>query len=162
MTKKIFPFMLIALLTLASCHKKGDLLNDQRIFAGNNWQRFDTQTFEIKVPTNDECYNLYTIVEIDTAKVKDDALPLNINLYSPNGEHRMFRTLVNLRNRNGLWLGEMKDGYMVYAHKARANFFFNVDGTHKMEISQGTSHYDLPCVHSLTLKVEQAIIEYPE
>lgn len=139
------------------------LVKEQRFFNNNTWTRFEMEKFQIDVNNVDDCYDIYLNLAIDTAFMREDVIPLSFSLNAPNGERRMFRTLVNIKNKNGLLLGEKgDDGYIYFEHKARDYFFFNNKGVYNVEVGQATNRYELRGVKSLELVVEKAELVYPE
>lgn len=153
---------LICSLCLISC-KSDVLVKEQRDFENNTWMRFELEKFDIKVDNVDDCYDIYLNLVVDTAQLKESVVPLVFNMNSPNGERRNFRTLVNVKNKNGLLLGEScDDGYVYFEHKARNYFFFNAEGVYEIEVGQATNRYELHGIKSVELIVERAELVYPE
>lgn len=153
--------LLISLLTLAACGSKV-VIDDERTFGGNVWNRFSPEVFEIDLSNTDDYFNIDIAVSIDTARFRYDMLPLTVNLYSPGGEHRFFYADMPLKEK-GRWKGEMTaDGYRVVQRRVRPFFSFNGTGTHRIEIGQGTSQYDLEGVRSVRLYVENTKVDYDD
>ena len=160
--KRIYTAILGVLL-LCSCGGKQVLIDETREFAGASWQRFTPETFEVNVNSTDDYYRIDFEVVVDSALMRNDQLPLTVNLYSPDGERRMFYTYINLME-NGRWKGEVKkgrsqEGLRVLRQNIRPYFTFNSKGTYRMEIGQATSQYDLDGVESLRLIVERIEVD---
>ena len=102
---------------------------------------------------------LNRITSVDTALYRYESLPLTVNIYSPAGEHRMFYAEIPLKE-NGRWRGEMEDGYMRVRHRIRSYFSFNNAGTHRIDIGQATSQYDLEGVHSVGVHIDRTKLDY--
>lgn len=160
MIRRILPIFLLLLL-LTSC-KNSLVYEDQRTFDNADWQFFAPEKFEVPIRNIDDCYNIYAAVAIDTNQMKMSTLPLFVDLYSENGERRSFNSYIRLKNEKGQWAGKFEDGQLLCENRIREYFFFNTTGTHTLEISQYTHKYSLPGIHSLTLKVEKAKLEYPD
>lgn len=148
---------------LVSCGGKNVLVDDQREFPNTVWNRFQPEKFEITVNNTDDYYCIDFEVVVDSALMRNDQLPLTVNLYSPDGERRMFYTYINLME-NGRWKGEVKkgrsqEGLRVLRQNIRPYFTFNSKGTYRMEIGQATSQYDLDGVESLRLIVERTEVD---
>lgn len=153
---------LLCLLLFISC-KSDILVEEQRVFDNNTWMRFEMENFNVKVDNVEECYDIYLNLTVDTSQLKENVVPLNFNLYSPNGERRMFRTLINIINKNGLLLGDTQDdGYVYFNHKARSYFFFNAEGEYTFEVGQATNRYELRGIKSVELIIKRAELVYPE
>ena len=157
---KIITLFLLSFLslTIASCGKT--ILDEEREFDGNMWNRFKPEAFEAQVSNTDNYYNIDLTVSVDTALFRYNSLPLTVNIYSPNGEHRMFYSEVPLKE-NGRWKGEMDDYRTVSTH-VRTFFSFNGKGRHRIEIGQATSQYDLEGIHSIELDIYKVKLDYGE
>lgn len=155
-------FGLLFSIFFVSC-KSDVLVNEIRIFDNNIWMRFEPENFEVNVDNIEDCYDIYLNLVVDTARLKEDVVPLTFNMNSPNGERRMFRTLVNIKNKNGILLGEPHDdGYVYFKHKARNYFFFNAEGVYEIVVGQATNRYELHGIKSVELIVERAELIFPE
>ena len=150
-------FAIFGTLLLCSCGKS--TFDEQRTFDRNIWNRFTPEVFDVNITNPEDYYNVNLTVAFDTAVFRYNNLPLTVNLYTPNGERRMFYSGVAFKE-NGRWKGEMQDGYRVVNQRIRSYFSFNGKGHHRMEVGQATSQYDLEGVHSITLTIEQAPLDY--
>ena len=157
--KKALPIIL-GILLLAACGNK-TVINDERTFSGDIWNRFTPEVFEVNLSNVDDYFNIDIAVSIDTARFRYQSLPLTVNLYSPAGEHRFFYAEMPLKE-NGRWKGEMKDGYRVVERRVRPFFSFNGTGVHRIEIGQATSQYDLEGAHSVRLYIENTKVDYDD
>lgn len=155
--KRIFP-ILLSLLLLSACGKKS-LVDDNRTFDGNRWNRFTPEVFMVDVKNTEDFYNIDLTVSIDTNLYRYEAVPVTVNLYSPNSERRMFYAEVPLK-LNGRWRGEVVDGNRTVTHHIRTFFSFNSKGEHRMEVGQATSQYDLEGIHSLQLRIYKVELDY--
>lgn len=144
-------------LTLASCNK--NILDEEREFGGDTWNRFTPEMFETHVNNVEAYYNIDLTVSIDTTVFRYTSLPLTVNIYSPNGEHRMFYSEVPLKE-NGRWKGETDDGRRKASTHIRTFFSFNGKGEHRIEIGQATSQYDLEGIHSIELEIYKIKLDY--
>ena len=144
-------------LTLASCNK--NILDEEREFGGDTWNRFTPEVFETQVNNVEAYYNIDLTVSIDTTVFRYTSLPLTVNIYSPNGEHRMFYSEVPLKE-NGRWKGETDDGRRKASTHIRTFFSFNGKGEHRIEIGQATSQYDLEGIHSIELEIYKIKLDY--
>lgn len=160
--KKIL-FAIFGVLLLCSCNKP--LLDDERTFANDVWNRFTPEVFEVNVDNIEDYYNIDVTAVIDTAIYRYLTVPLLFNLYSPNGEQRSFYAEVPF-TENGRWRGEMLPGekkagtLRTASRRIRAFFSFNRKGTHRMEINQTTSQYDLEGIHSIHVTISKAPLDY--
>ena len=96
--------------------------------------------------------------------MRNEQLPLTVNLYSPDGTRRMFYAYVNLVE-NGRWKGQVtpgreRDGLRTLQQNIRPFFTFNNKGTYRMEIAQGTSQYDLDGIRSFRLVIERTQVDF--
>lgn len=146
-------------LTLLAACGKGSLVDDGRTFDGDRWNRFTPEVFEFDVANIENFYDIDLTVSIDTAVYRYEAVPVTVNLYSPNSERRMFYAEVPLK-LNGRWRGEVIDGRRTVSNHIRTFFSFNTKGTHRMEVGQATSQYDLEGIHSLQLNIYKVDLDY--
>ena len=175
MKKKLFTFhlspftfhlALLGVMLLAACGSK-NIIDEERTFAGDVWNRFTPETFEVNVDNTDNYYNIDVTVTVDTALFRYSLLPITVNLYSPAGERRMFYASVPLKE-NGRWKGDIvsgtteKEGRRQVTSRIRTLFSFNAKGTHRLEIGQATSQYNLEGIGSLRLTVENTKIDYKD
>lgn len=157
--KRLLP-LLMATLLLAACGSK-TVVDDTRTFANDVWNRFTPEVFEVDLNNVDDYFNIDIAVAIDTARYRYESVPLTVNLYSPAGERRFFYAELPLKEQ-GRWKGEVKDGYRVVGRRVRPFFSFNGTGTHRIEIGQATSQYDLEGIHSLNLYIENTKVDYDD
>lgn len=148
---------------LAACGGNDVLVDEQREFPNAVWNRFQPEKYEINVGNPDDYYRIDVEVVVDSALMRNDQLPLTVNLYSPDGERRMFYAYIPL-TENGRWKGEVfkgrkREGIRVMKQNIRPYFTFNSKGTYRLEIGQATSQYDLDGVASLRLIVEKTEID---
>ncbi len=161
-TLRLLP--LLFALTLLSCSSNPTLVDDTRTFANNTWNRFTPEVFEFSVPNADDFYRIDLELVVDTALMRNPQLPLTVNLYSPDGERRMFYAYVNMVE-NGRWKGIVtpgrdRDGLRTLTQNIRPFFTFNAKGDYRMEIAQATSQYDLEGVRSFRLNVQRTEIDF--
>lgn len=159
--KRIGLLLLFAVFMLTACNNKKILLDEERTFANDVWNRFTPEVFEVNIDNPDDYYHVTFEVEVDTALMRGDGFPMLVKLYSPGGERRTFRSGLTLR-QNGRWKGENSGAYRLVGDRVKAFFSFNAKGTHRMEVSQATSQYDMEGVHMLRVVVERAKLDYPE
>ena len=155
--KRLLP-LLLAMLTLAACGKKA-LVDDERTFGGDRWNRVTPEVFEVDVQNIEDFYNIDLTVSVDTQTYRYESVPVTVNLYSPNSERRMFYAEVPLK-LNGRWRGEVVDGRRVASNHIRTFFSFNSKGKHRLEVGQATSQYDLEGIHSLGVNIYKVELDY--
>lgn len=156
----IIAFMATAL--LCSCGNK-TLLDDTRTFANDTWMRFTPEHFDIHATSTDDCYNFNVTLTIDTARYRETALPIMIEMQSPEHEKRTLFSTILFRNHEGSWLGSFDDnGLLTVTQTVRQFYFFNTTGTHSLDLSQRTHRYEIHGIKSLNLNITKAKLEYPE
>lgn len=158
MKHRLLPAAVCAALLLAAC-SGNTLLDEEHTFDRNVWNRFTPELFDLSVSNIENYYNIDFTVAVDTAVYRYDALPLMIILQAPGGEERQFYGNITLKEQ-GRWRGEMRDGYRTVDGRIRSYFSFTSKGTHQMAVSQTTSQYDLEGVHSLSVSIVRAKIDY--
>ena len=158
---KYYTTLCILLLSMVSCGGKKTLFDETQNIAGT-WNRFENKTFTVPVTNTDDYFDIYMKVAVDTTLFRQSSLPLNVNIYSPDGERRMFRASVPLRDRQGLPAGTVEHGRMVVDRKVRDLFSFNSKGDYRIEVGQATHLYDIKGVKQITLHIEKAELALPE
>ena len=162
--KKFFlPLILLSFFLLGACGNK-TMIDETHTFDNNTWNRFKYEDFEVNVPNAEDYYRIDFEVVVDSSLMRNDDIPMTVNLYSPEGERRMFYTSVVLRE-NGRWKGEplpgrQKEGIRVISRTIRPFFSFNHKGTYRLQIGQATSQYALEGVYSLRVNIEKAELDY--
>ena len=146
---------------MCSCNRD-TIFDEERSFSNDTWNRFQNETFEVSANNVDDFYDFYITVTIDTAQYIYRTLPLNINLYSPNGERRMFQGTVTLRTPDGRLKGTTEGTLLTTTKKVRDCYCFNVKGSHRIEIGQATNYYDIHGVKSIRMNITKTKLEYPE
>lgn len=161
--KRIYLLFSAALLLIlaASCNSSV-LFDEEHVIADAKWNRFSPEEFHVKSNSVDDYYDLYVTVSVDTNQYRLNSLPVNINLYSPNGERRMFPSTVTLRKSNGQWNGTFEGSVLTCSQRVRDCFCFNTEGDYKVEVGQATHYYDITGVKSIAFKVLKTKLEYPE
>lgn len=150
----------IALGTLLLCACGSKTVYDQEhTFSHNVWNRFTPEVFEIEVGNIDNYYDIDFTASVDTAVYRYDVLPVMVILNSPTGEQRQFYGTIPLKER-GHWRGKADGSYRQATGRIRNYFSFNSKGTHRMEVSQRTSQYDLEGVQSLAVTITKAKLDY--
>ena len=155
-TLHCLPLLVLSFLLL-SC--SGPLLDEQRLFEHDVWNRFTPESFEVDIANTEDYYNIDVATTVDTALYRYASLPLLFTIDSPNGEHRTFYAEVPL-TENGRPRGTTTDNYRTADRRIRAFFSFNSTGTHTIQVKQTTSQYDLEGIHSITLQVTKAKLDY--
>lgn len=160
MKKTINTLLLLGILLCTGCGSK-NIIDEERTFAGDVWNRFTPEVFEVNVANTDDYYNIDVTIAADTAVFRYSLLPITVNIYSPAGERRMFYASVPLKE-NGRWKGEIVGDRRQVTSRIRTLFSFNAKGEYRVEIGQATSQYDLEGVSSLRLTVENTKIDYKD
>lgn len=160
MRKTTNILLTLAVLLCMGCGSK-NIIDEERTFANDVWNRFTPEVFEVSVNNTDDYYNIDVTVAADTTVFRYSLLPITVNIYSPSGEHRMFYASVPLKE-NGRWKGEIVGDRRQVTSRIRTLFSFNAKGDHRIEIGQATSQYNLEGIGSLRLTVENTKIDYKD
>ena len=155
--KKII-IAILGVLLLGGCGKK-NVIDEERTFDKGVWNHFTPEVFEVTVNNTEDYYNIDMTATVDTALFRYNILPLTVNIYSPNGERRMFYASIPTKE-NGRWKGEKKGDRREITSRVRTFFSFNSTGTHRVEIAQATSQYDLEGINSFRLTIENTELDY--
>lgn len=160
MRKTTNILLTLAVLLCMGCGSK-NIIDEERTFANDVWNRFTPEVFEVSVNNTDDYYDIDVTVAADTTVFRYSLLPITVNIYSPSGERRMFYASVPLKE-NGRWKGEIVGDRRQVTSRIRTLFSFNAKGDHRVEIGQATSQYNLEGIGSLRLTVENTKIDYKD
>ncbi len=160
MRKTTNILLTLAVLLCMGCGSK-NIIDEERTFANDVWNRFTPEVFEVSVNNTDDYYNIDVTVAADTTVFRYSLLPITVNIYSPSGERRMFYASVPLKE-NGRWKGVIVGDRRQVTSRIRTLFSFNAKGDHRVEIGQATSQYNLEGIGSLRLTVENTKIDYKD
>lgn len=149
----------MAALLAAGC-TSNTIVDEERTFNADVWNRFTPEVFEVDIANAEDYFNIDFTVSVDTAHYRYTNVPLTVNLYSPDGERRMFYATVYLQE-NGRWRGEAAEGgRRTVGQRIRSFFSFNKSGRYRLEVGQATSQYDLEGVHSIGVYIERTKVDY--
>lgn len=159
--KKIILPLILSCLFLSSCGKF-HYSHDISINTGV-WNSFEPRVFEFDWQKPDLCVDLSMKVAVDTSRYRDNVLPIIVKMVSSDGESRQFRTEILIRDRDGILHGEADEqGYIVCQDVIRHHMFFNSKGKQRIEVTQGTSKYDLVGIYSVGIAIDKANLEYKD
>lgn len=162
MNKKIFILPILTILLFCSCGKK-TLFEESRTFNNDTWLRFQLEQYSVEANNTDDCYNFTVSITFDTSRFRETALPIMMEIESPDHEKRTLFSTILLRNNEGNWLGEFDDnGNICVSQMVRQFYFFNVKGKHSINLSQRTNKYEIHGIRDLNLLIEKAELEFPE
>lgn len=152
-------FILLACLVCVSCTKFS--YRDDRTVPNGVWNSFEPQKFEFEWKKPDMCVDLSLTAAFDTSLYREKEFPVIVKLKSPEGESRQFRTEISIVDRDGVMHGKANEAGQIVCHQViRPHMFFNSKGKHSIEITQGTSKYDLVGVKTIGIAIERSNLEY--
>lgn len=154
--------LLVTIVILFSSCGKQVLFEEVHTFTNSKWMRFEPEKFMVNATSVDDCYDIYISLLVDTSQYHAAEVPLSVNLYSPNGDRRMFPTTIVLKDANGGWQGSIEGKVLTVTKNVRPYFFFNSKGEYRIELAQTTHYYEIQGIRSIELKLIKAELEYPE
>lgn len=158
MNRFVFSILLACLLC-ASCTKFS--YTDNRTVPNGVWNSFEPQRFEFEWNKPDLCVDLSLTAAFDTSLYRDKVFPVIVKLKGPEGESRQFRSQISIVDRDGVLHGEANEaGQIVCRQVIRPHMFFNAKGKHIIELTQGTSKYDLVGVKQIGIAIEKSNLKY--
>lgn len=154
--KHLLNTLLLLGLLVSSCSSKNNvLIDEQRTFSNNVWNRVTPEAFEIDVENENDYFNIDLTVSVDTAVYRYADFPFNLDIYTPDGTHRHLTPQVGVK-ANGRWKGEPEGGYRTVTKRVQNYFYFNTPGKHRIEVQQATSQYNLEGIHAFKIHIEKA------
>ncbi len=145
---------------LLSCSSgAGDLLIDeQRTFANDVWNSVTPEVFEVNVINDSDYFNIDLTVTVDTALYRYADFPFYLDIYTPDGTRRHLTPQLAVK-QNDRWKGESNGRYRTITKRVQNYFFFNSPGTHRLEVRQATSQYNLEGIHAFAIHIEKAELD---
>lgn len=147
-------------LLFTSCNKP--VTNDTHTLGDEKWMRFKPEKFQFNVKDYDDCYDILLTLRIDTTIYTENELPLIVDLYTPNDEHRMFNVSLLVHNKKGKLNGTRMGQYVDVTVPAKQWFFFNTDGKYRLEVKQATSHYEISGITNIQVLVKKSDMRLKE
>ena len=125
------------------------------------WNSFEPQKFEFEWKKPDMCVDLSLTAAFDTSMYREKEFPVIVKMKSPEGESRQFRTQICIVDKGGMMHGKANEEGLIVCHQTiRPHMFFNSKGKHSIELTQGTSKYDLVGVKKIGIEIEKSNLEY--
>ena len=151
----VFSFYLSTFF-FSSCGDKSDILIDeQRTFPNDVWNRVTPEVFEIDVENENDYFNIDLTVTIDTALYRYADFPFNLDIYTSDGTHRHLTPQLSVK-ANDRWKGEPDGAYRTVTKRVQNYFYFNTPGKQRLEVQQATSQYNLEGIHAFAIHIEKA------
>jgi gliding motility-associated lipoprotein GldH len=151
------PFLF--LLLFAACSSKSDIvIDEQRTFANDVWNRVTPEVFEVDIVDEGDYFHIDLTVAVDTALYRYKEFPFNLDIYTPDGTHRHLTPQFDVKNHDR-WKGEADGRYRVVTKRVQNYFYFNTPGKHRIEVQQATSQYNLEGIHAFKLHIEKAELD---
>lgn len=153
--KKSIILVCLATIVIVSCQHFS--YSDTKTLNGGAWNRFEPIAFEFDITKPDQATDIWLIATFDTAIYRAAKLPLVVKMIGTNGERRQFRSEIVVVDKKGQLCGEVTpSGLIECRQKIRNNFYFNTKGQHRMEVSQGTTKYDIRGIGEIGLHLEKS------
>ena len=147
---------------MTGCSENNVVFNETHTFKNNTWMRFEPEVFNVDITDENECYDLWMSARVDTTVFHDSDLPLIINIYSENGERRMFNGHIQVRDGEGKLMGKSAGQFVDVVARVTKFFYFNTSGQHRFEIKNNGTKYEMPGIANFNLRIEKSTIEYPD
>lgn len=161
-TRLTLAALFAASVLLAACSGNSTIYQQTHTFTNNTWMRFEPEVFEVPVDNADECYDIHMSARLDTTLYQLGDLPLIINVYSPDGQRRMFNGHIQVRDKDNHLTGHTTGRFVDVTAKVTRYFYFNSPGTHRIEVKNNISKYELRGIANFAMRVEKSPIVYPE
>ena len=162
MKKNTILLLMLGAMALCSCGQK-TLLDETRTFANDTWLRFNPESYRVEAPNTEDCFNFTVSLTVDTARYREAAVPITMEIESPQGEKRTLFSTMIFRNAEGKTVAQSNpDGTLTATQNVRQFYFFNTTGQHKITLGQRTNKYEIRGIKALHFTIQEAKLEYPE
>lgn len=145
--------VLLLIVLLASCGKN-TLVEKERIFDNNTWNRFDKLNFEFPVEKENGYYNIKLVVKHD-GNFEENQLPVYLILNTSSGEERMKEVSFLLKDK-GVLQGEKQENVYSVTKDVWTSIMIADKGKCTVSIENIYPKYDSFGIHSVSLVVEKA------
>lgn len=139
--KNYFVWGFLLLFVIQGCSKPREI-RQERLFANENWQKFDTLRFSVEGLQAELPRDLNLIVRFN-ALYQTKALPVTILIQSPDGAESVIEKTIWLRNPDETPRG-IRHGTVSwdYTYCFREAYEFSQTGTYRILIDSKTGKFD--------------------
>lgn len=156
----IFNILMISILLFISCEREQDNIVISREFYNQEWSRFDFLHGEFDVKNVNTSYDV--IMEVKVTEnypnpyenhKNDSRLLFNMTIKNPDGgDFRSRNFQFNLKDKEGNWKAENKDGHYVFKLPLYEEMTFGDAGVHTFKIENKYPKDPLYGIVELTIK----------
>lgn len=144
---------LLSWILLAGCASKPAYFETYK-FENGIWNRFKFLNYEFQISKPENSYNLSAIITFNEF-TNIEMLPVNVVMTLPGGEERIKDYNLFLKDRDGVFKGEKKEGNYELKVVLRENFQFPEKGLVKIEIENLNPKIETPGILSFGIMVEK-------
>lgn len=135
-----------------SCNRDKMLIQEEHVFAGNQWEQGDTIHFEADV-SNTELEYVAEVSIIHSSQYEFARLFLSMLITTPDGTTRQTDFDADLKDENGKFTGVLKDGLYTHTSTVLGRTSFSVQGKYQFSIMQFMPVSPVKGIHTLQLKI---------
>lgn len=156
----IFNILMISILLFVSCEREQDNVVISREFPNSEWSRFDYLDGKFDVKKIETKYDVVMEVKVTDNypspyenHKEDSRLLLNLTIKNPEGgDFRSRNFQFTLKDKEGNWKAENKDGYYIFKLPLYEEMTFGDAGIHTFKIENKYPKDPLHGISELTLK----------
>ncbi len=156
----VFNILMILMLLFSSCKREQDTVVAARVFPDYEWSRFDFIYGEFDVKNVATDYEVIMEVKVTDdypslydSHQEDSRLLFNLTINNPEGGNFRSRNFqFNLKDKDGNWKAENKDGYYIFKLPLYEEMTFSDAGMHTFKIENKYTKDPLYGIAELTVK----------
>ena len=150
---------LLLLILLSSCAKRQDNLIIYKEFTNSEWQRFEYLEGDIEITKTPAKYDLVMEIVVSDKypsdyvhQQKDGSFLFNMTIYNSDGIYRSKDYRFALKDKDGFWNAEKKDGYYTFQLPVINEMTFTDKSKYKFKIENKYPKDPLYGIKSLELR----------
>lgn len=158
---RVFSGVLLLLISLfSSCSKKQDNIVIFKEFNNQEWERFEYLSGEFDVNKPSQKYDIVMEIFVNEnypniyeTHQSDCPLLFNLTIKNPNDNGKRSKDFkFMLKDRDGNWKADKKNGYYVFRLPIMSDMSFNEKGIYSFKIENKYPRDPLQGIKSITLK----------
>jgi gliding motility-associated lipoprotein GldH len=130
-----------------SCNKPL-IHEDGKTFINQNWNRFDILEYKVPLEKQSKPVNIM-VVFVHTDEYPNDYIDLNVTLYMPDGGMRTRDYMFSLKDENGGWSGEVKNGLYRAELPVMQSLIINEGAEYRIRIENKLTKFNTPGIEKV-------------
>ncbi|MFP4469331.1 MAG: hypothetical protein ACLFPE_01530 [Bacteroidales bacterium] len=152
--KRFLLIIPVLLMMIVACQRR-EPVSQFHTFPNGVWERFQYLNFELPVEDTRELYDISVVIRY-TDEFPEDVLTINFVMTGPVGEERIRDYNFILKDRDGNFTGNSKDGLYERVITLREDIRFHGEGNVKIEMESLMTKFFTPGILEIGIVMEEA------